>query len=265
MAYKDIMVSVDLGRDSMRRLRVALDLADRFQARVIGVASRDVAPAIVTGSPEVSYIDMLRVEAERAVAEAEKFFKEGAPESEFRGGFEPTSVFLARQARIADLVIVGRHCNADIAISMTASTSDLVMRAGRPLLVLPPDCDHLAAKNVVVAWRETREARRAVSDALPFLEAAEEVYVASLGDQRDEEGAKDIARMLEKRGICAHAIIRDATEGALADELIAVARDHGADLIVAGAYGHSRLREWILGGVTRALLQKSPISCLLTH
>ena len=121
----------------------------------------------------------------------------------------------------------------------------------------------------MVAWKDTREARRAVWDASPFLRMAEAVHVIAVVDAEELNaatvGVSDVVRHLERHGIKARAEVRTQREASPADELILVAEQRGADLIVAGAYGHARVREWVLGGVTRDLLTHCPKCCLLSH
>jgi nucleotide-binding universal stress UspA family protein len=144
-----------------------------------------------------------------------------------------------------------------------------MMAAGRPVLVVPPGTESLAAHHIVVGWKDTREARRAIWDALPFLKRAEAVHVTEVApDSELKEAARraaDIVAHLERHQVKASAEVRTRREASAADELILVAEQHAADLIVVGGYGHTRLREWIFGGVTRGLLTRSPMCCLFSH
>jgi nucleotide-binding universal stress UspA family protein len=145
------------------------------------------------------------------------------------------------------------------------------MRAGRPVLVVPPSVSALEGRRALVAWKDTREARRAVADALPLLAHAEEVLVveAVSGDaeERDQalRRAGDVAGLLARHGATARGEALEVRGRTVADELLLAAERHGADLVVAGGYGHARLREWAFGGVTRDLLARCPMCCLLSH
>jgi nucleotide-binding universal stress UspA family protein len=143
------------------------------------------------------------------------------------------------------------------------------MRAGRPLLVVPPGTGNLDTKHVTVAWKDTREARRAVWDALPFLKSAESVHVIEVAERDDLDAAvartADVVAYLARHEVNARAEARTKREKSVADELILVSEQVGADLIVSGGYGHARLREWAFGGVTSDLLEHSPKCCLLSH
>ena len=135
-------------------------------------------------------------------------------------------------------------------------------------LVVPPDVESLQAENVVVGWKEARESRWAVLDAMPFLLKASRVCVVECdetGQERTVPHVEDVSRYLERHGVKVVSRAPVHAVKSVADELVRVAKDEGADLIVAGAYGHSRLGEQIFGGVTRDLLSMSPICCLLSH
>ena len=128
---------------------------------------------------------------------------------------------------------------------------------------------HCGADHIVIGWKDTREARRAVQDAHPFLHEATRVTIVEiceLGEERAaQERTADVSRYLTRHRICGGPRIILHREGTGAPQLIRLAQDEGADLLVTGAYGHSRLGEWIFGGMTRDLLDTSPICCLMSH
>jgi nucleotide-binding universal stress UspA family protein len=143
------------------------------------------------------------------------------------------------------------------------------LRAGRPVLAVPNGVDSLKAERVVIAWKDTREARRALRDSLPLIREAVSVAVVEILDRGSEMPAhtpiNDVARYLARHRIAATVRQPEHATGSIAGELLRVARKIDADLIVTGGYGHSRLGEWIFGGVTQGLLAASPICCLLSH
>ena len=171
---------------------------------------------------------------------------------------------LARESRAADLLVVGRRPeNASSLPSRQADPGDVLMRAGRPVLVVPPGLSTLHAAHVVVAWKDSREARRTIADALPLLKRATSVLVLEIcettNDQDDSNGAvADVADYLSRHGVSASAETRPLREGSVSAELLLAAEQRGAELIVAGAYGHPRFQEWVFGGLTRALLAHFP-------
>ncbi len=147
--------------------------------------------------------------------------------------------------------------------------ANLVMQAGRPVLVVPSDAATFSADRVLVAWKDTREARRAVSDALPLLTKAKEVHVVAIPEPEGNDaatlaGADDVVNWLARHGVQAAAIARPDF-GGVGKSIERVADEIGADIIVAGAFGHSRFMEWLLGGVTRHLLRSAKACVLFSH
>jgi nucleotide-binding universal stress UspA family protein len=187
---------------------------------------------------------------------------------EWRPALELPYELVSREARAADLIIVGaRHTGGNM--QDLADPGVILLRAGRPVLVVPDTVAPLQLRRVVVALKDTRECRRAVRDALPFLQRAKEVLLVGIGEGEAESNAKrtlsDAAGYLLRHRVAAvHDVWRQA-RGPVAAELLRLVQDEGADLIVAGGYGHSRLGEWIFGGVTHELLVSSPVCCMLSH
>ncbi len=271
MTISSIMVSVDLGPAAADRIRLAAGLAKGFEATLTGVAARPVLTVMPVGDRlEVERVWAIeeRLAGEQIAAARALFAREAtaARDARWRSASMGPSTYLAAQARAADVVVVGRHGPADADPGpMGVLPGALLMEAGRPVLVAPPGVASLAARRIVVAWKNTREARRAVHDALPFLSRAEEVQVVAVGPGADREGAEDVAAFLAGRrvGVTTH-LLHEPEIGA-ADEILRFAEREEADLIVTGAYGHTRLREWAFGGVTRDLLTTSPLCCLMSH
>jgi nucleotide-binding universal stress UspA family protein len=136
------------------------------------------------------------------------------------------------------------------------------------VLIVPATADKPRLEAVLVAWKDTREARRAVADALPLLKRAAHVCVVEIADDADLRAAHvrldDVVAWLARHGVVAQPLAAN-TNPADADQLGTIAKEQGVDLIVAGGYGHSRLREWVMGGVTRSLLQGAQRCSLLSH
>jgi nucleotide-binding universal stress UspA family protein len=273
MPFTTMMVHVDVERDSEQRVQLALALADRFQATLIGVAGLAMPPAFAAGG---LVIYRQPTEHERRAARArlddmgERFRAQGQhlKQVEWRTALELPYELVSREARAADLIIVGaRHTRGNV--QDLADPGVILLRAGRPVLVVPDTIAPLRLRRVVVAWKDTRECRRAVRDAVAFLQQAEEVLLVGIDEGESDSAAKralsDVAGYLLRHGIAAtHEVWRQA-RGPVADELLRLVQDEKADLIVAGAYGHSRLGEWIFGGVTHELLTSSPVCCMLSH
>ena len=146
---------------------------------------------------------------------------------------------------------------------------EVLLNAGRPVLVVPDDLSACGGQRILVAWKDTREARHAVQGALAFLKAAENISLVEIAENVVERAAQqqleDVERYLARHGVKVSKKVVEEPKGSVSDQLMSVAKSEGADLIVAGAYGHSRLGEWIFGGVTHGLLKKSDICCFLAN
>ena len=178
--------------------------------------------------------------------------------------------FVAQEARSADLVITSANRGGAFIDPMWGlDSSELVMNLGRPMIVVPPEVDRLKLSSVLIGWKDTREARRAVVDALPLLKRVDNVTVVEIvEDDRGRTAAagrvSDVAAWLGRHQVNARPIVPPLC-GVAAELLARHASDMGADFIVAGAYAHTRLREWILGGVTNDLINSSTRCAMLSH
>jgi nucleotide-binding universal stress UspA family protein len=160
------------------------------------------------------------------------------------------------------LIVAARNVEGEPSETQ-AGAADLIMSAGVPVLAVPAGAQ-LDMKRIVIAWKNTREARRAVWDALPLLKRAEDVRVLRFASGPAPEMANVVER-LRLHKVPVEAEVRHSTESSVAQDLLAAAEAMQAGLIVAGAYGHSRLREWALGGVTQGLLRHSQTPVLFSH
>ncbi len=277
MSLKTLLVHVDGEASPDPRLALAVDLANQFDAMLLGVGAELYRSLYYGGEGYgTGYLiaaEMESVEADLKRAEAK--FRSAAEQvragSDWRARVEFPLTQVAAEARAADLVITGRSARRGTSDYNVAHPGALIMQTGRPVLVTPPEASALTVSSVVVAWKDTREGRRAVSDALPFLQRAETVHVVEICENKAAAPATavrlaDVANHLFRHGV--HATVdadlseRDATA---ADQLLDVAERRNADLIVAGAYGHSRFQEWVFGGFTRALLAQSARAVLFSH
>lgn len=143
------------------------------------------------------------------------------------------------------------------------------MGAGRPVLIVPDGQHHLRASIVVVAWKDSRESRRALDDAMPLLQRADDVIVHAVCRPEDADRMvfeiDDVVVNLKRHGVEARPLITSVAPEGVTGEIERVARLNNADLIVCGAYGHSRLREWAFGGVTHDLLHRPSCFVLMSH
>ena len=276
MTYKTVMVGLAIGQPNDSRLEVAAQLAERFGARVIGIAAAEFSPPLyfTEGEPAQRLIDQGWAAVKSRLKDLEGEFRAAmqnrAIEVEWRCGEDFPARFIVQQARACDIIVVGEAARGGPADPFVqVNPSDLVMQVGRPLLVVPETCDWLDLRSVLVAWKDTAEARRAVSDALPLLRKFTEVTIVEIiEDEADRVAAllrvKDVGAWLSRHGVVASELV-PAEKGNAAEQIERVASGVGAGLVVAGAYGHSRLSEWVFGGVTRHLLNQSDRCTLLSR
>lgn len=285
MAFKTLLVHLDNGKRVKARVAVAAALAKRFEAHLIGVAPTgwpaplvEEAPLLGVGMGLVTYQQAAATELhDRAQACVREFEAQaaGLGVNTIEGRVEAAYAedAMATAARYADLTLVTQpDPDQPLAGSSPRMAQEVLMRAGRPLLVLPyaGECDVPADARVLVAWNGSREAARALHDALPLMKTARSVEVVVFEAPQDvdlrhgELPGADIGLWLARHGLnvkVSHVPVKVAA----GEALLSHAADMGAQLIVAGGYGHSRLREAVLGGVTRTLLTSSPVPVLLSH
>jgi nucleotide-binding universal stress UspA family protein len=282
MSFKTVLVHVEGEPAPDPRLALAIDLANQFDAKLLGVgaelyrslyAGGDFYGGAGYGAGYLIAAEMESVEA--GLKRAEEKFRGAAGQvragSDWRARVQFPLTEIAAEARAADLVITSRNDRRGASDYNVAHPGALIMQTGRPVLVTPPGASELKVTSVVVAWKDTREGRRAVSDALPFLQRAKSVHVVEICENKAEAPATaarlaDVAHHLLRHGVQA-TVDADIAErdAAAADQLLDLAERREADLIVAGAYGHSRFQEWVFGGFTRALLAQSTRAVLFSH
>ena len=267
MDYKTVMVGLALDRRNDACLRVAGDLAERFGARIIGVAASDIRPPMyfADGDFAQKLFDEEAAAIERRLSELEAEFRAAverrATALEWRSARALPVPYLLQQARAADILVIGARQETLVDPSSAPDPSDLVMQAGRPLIVVPSTVEWLDLRSVLVAWKDVREARRGIFDALPILAAAREVTIAEIPEQDGRRAealahVADVAAWLHGHGITANTVVPEKA-GGVTGQLENIAANIGAGAVIAGAYGHSRLRQWVLSGVTRHLATES--------
>ena len=274
MSYKSILLNLNIDGPIEPIARVGVDLAKRFDARLIGFCAAD-APLPVTMAPEGAAIaaeiwEQSRNEIRRRLAGLNGEFDglvAGAVRTDWHGEIENPDHAVARRARTADIVVTSASQGASTGDSYRAvDPGSLVLRAGRPVLVAAQGAMDLPARRIVVSWKDTREARRAVADALPLMAMAEEVTIVAVDRNPDDwtrDSVKDVASFLAGHGIKARTEIIKTTDDE-SNRLVDFFASVNAELIVSGAYGHSRLREWVFGGVTRSLLDEVWLNRLMS-
>ena len=267
MDYKTVMVGLAMDRRNDACLRVAGDVAERFGARIIGVAASDIRPPMyfAEGDFAQKLFDEEVAAIERRLSELEAEFRASverrATAVEWRSARTLPVPYMLQQARAADILVIGARPETLVDPSAAADPSDLLMQAGRPLIVVPSTVEWLDLRSVLVAWKDVREARRAVFDALPILAAAKEVTIAEILEQDGRRAdalarVADVAAWLRGHGIAANTVVPEKA-GGVSGQLQNIAANVGAGAVIAGAYGHSRFREWVLSGVTRHFATES--------
>jgi nucleotide-binding universal stress UspA family protein len=264
MSIASLMVALDTGEAAARRVGIAAELAHRFEAALTGLAARtlpNLGPASDIAAAQVAY-DAERATLADELTQAEAIFRANVgPDIRigWRQAEERPEAFLVRQARGADLIVVGRDRPGAARGGLVPDPGAVLMEAGRPVLIVPPGVERLEAARIVVAWKDAPEARRAVSAALPFVGRADKVFVATAGGEARFQGAEEVSELLARHGAHVATNLLDAPGGEIADGVLSFARREEADLIVMGGYGHSRLRGWLFGGLTRDMLRTSPL------
>ena len=274
MSFKCLMVHIDLDRPNDTRIKIAGDLAERLGAGVIGITAGQELPFSYSEGYAVSpLIEQERKPLAARMQMAETHFRSvldgHAKFIEWRSAIADPTEYVAEQARAADIVLLGaaqREENFDPARELVPA--DLLVAAGRPVLIVPLKVEQLLAKSILIAWKDTREARRAVFDALPLLRLCERAIVVEIDEANDptatESSVNDVVVWLSRHGVKARGMIPPMLDSSAA-QLDQLATEESADLIIAGAYGHSRFREWVLGGTTRDLLMRMPRCVFLSH
>ncbi|WP_233805287.1 universal stress protein [Paraburkholderia sp. HP33-1] len=279
MSYKSILVHLDTSVPAHPRFEIALQLAHRFHARLTGLFSTYVPPRhafFVMAGTAVYYAEHERLRHERAGALERQFHAELARTKIDGQWIAPEGYandVVPQYARLTDLIVLGQTDPVDPeAFVAEQFVEHIVLSAGRPVLLVP-SAGSVAppGRHVLVAWDGSREATRAIHDALPFLAHAANVSllrVHSPSDQspRDRIPGADIALTIARHGVKID--VREVSVEAdtpVGDALLSQASNLGCDMIVMGAYAHSRLHEVVLGGATRTMLQSMTVPVLLSR
>lgn len=276
MSYKTILVHVDTGKRRRVRIDLACTLAERFGAHLVGMFAVPVQPVPVPPEAAPFVAEDIVRERHAAAEEAGREFLERvrsrglATRSDWYAAEGDGFAALVNYARDADLVIAGQPDPEGDGVPAGFS-HDLVMQAGRPVLYVPfagrfDDCGAKA----LVPWNFSREAARAMYDGLPFLGSARAVEVVTFDPEKlsrpiDSTAQPDLRAYLSRHDVNARMTEQPSGGIDIGSAILSRAADTGADLIVAGAYSHSRARELILGGATRELFKSMTVPTLMSH
>lgn len=281
MAFKDLLVHLDGSDQATVRLDYAAALAARHGAHLVGLHAVEGGlpyglTADMGGASLGLLLEELREAAEAGAARMRAAFEDrlrrDGLQGEWREAMAMPAEAVALHARYADLAVLGQPEPG----SATAAIYEMILEAvlftaGRPILMLPYAGRFTATPStVLVGWNASKEAARAVHEALPLMRGAAEVRVLAVNPRHGIGGhgdvpAADIALHLARHGVAATAQHAIAIEIRESDVLLNTAADLSAELLVMGAYGHSRLREMVLGGVTRGILARMTVPVLLSH
>lgn len=280
MTYKTILVHLaDVDR-APRLIEAAVSMADRMRAHLIGLSVMPpfvVVPAMDGTGVTVS-VDQHRDAYLPDIATLKSLFDKataGRPfQAEWReadAGFATAAGTIIEQSRTVDLVIAGQRDPAWRYADLLEEPERIAIECGRPVLLIPMHGQaKVPPKNVTIAWNARREAARAVFDAMPLLQLADSVNVIWINPEKEPEVAGDLpaaelCAMLARQGIKCVASQASAIGADVGHELLRQAQAFGSDLLVMGCYGHSRLREFILGGASKHIMQHAELPVLLSH
>lgn len=276
MSYKTILVHIDAGKRCLARVDVAISLAQQQDAHLValnaiapfklpGYVMAELGPEIIEAQRGVAANELARTEAEFN----QQASAAGLRNVEWRSAIDDPVDAMTLHARYADLVVVGQTDPSENLRVAADFPERLVLAAGRPVLILPYVGRFATiGKRILIAWKPSREATRAVTDAIPFLQRADNVHVMAMNPKAGEHGTvpgADIGLYLARHGVRVEVKMDYGAEVDVGNELLSRAADLGADLIVMGGYGHSRLNELVLGGATRTILESMTVPVLMSH
>ena len=281
MSYKSILVHMNDEHRAPALLQAGLNLAHMSSGHLVGLSV--MPPVIIVPDTEGSsgtVIEDHRDSYRPQVAHMRKMFNEACAAANVRGEwreldcqaenpFGDVAQVAIDQARGEDLVIASQANPAWKLTGYLDVAEPLILESGRPVLLMPRAARHGdLPKRILVAWNSSREATRAVFDAMPLLQAADQVLVGSVDQQQDNKRKMplaDICRALARQGVTCEALPPIKPEGGVGRTLLHTATAKQADMLVMGCYGHSRLREFLLGGATRYVMEHTQIPVLMSH
>jgi nucleotide-binding universal stress UspA family protein len=284
MGFKDILVALDTARPARGRVELAARLAERFDAHLIGLHTAlpadpphrrgyfDYFDASLLGPLYRDLAEKTRTEAETTRHLFEEIASRHGLSAEWRSAAGLPSATTALHGRYVDLIVLGQPDPDDTqAVLFRPMPEEVVLAVGRPILVVPYAGNwEEIGQRVLVGWDSSREATRAINDAMPLLAGAEAVTVLAVDPAGGPAGhgevpGADIALHLARHGVEATIEATVSAGIGAGNTLLSRASDLGADLLVMGAYGHSRVRELLLGGATRTILESMTLPILMAH
>ena len=270
MTLKDLMVHLDQGARTAARLDLAVAIARRRQARLVGVFGQRALPeqvGVVATWPSDEY-----VQAAAASKAAFALATAGLAQAEWqdinRGGDAALLSLLTAEARHADIMIMGQHDDSVASHVPPELAEQVIVNSGRPVLLVPYLGAYSAAfKRPLIAWNDSREAAHALNDALPLIEGCDEAVVLSLDTRYEqaEASCRAVARHLACHGIAAKSEVLVVEDVGIMDMLLNRVADHGADLLVMGAHGQIGFPFVSRGSGTRHILRSITVPVLMAN
>lgn len=289
MGIASVLAMIDGGTGSDSAVRTALAVGRAFNAYVeflhVEIEPESIIPVVAEGMPATTMSGLIegaremsaeRAKAAQAVTRAAvdgAGLTLGDPDDDpvagtfsvaWRRVLGSESSEGPRRARLFDLTVMARPSDEAL-LEGGSPLIDVLFESGRPVLMAPPTAPDAVGTTVAVAWRDTADAARAVAAANPFLREAGAVTLLTVQERDAETPLPDVGRYLRRHGVKPTSVALPEGSADTASRLLAAAGEAGADLMVMGAYGHSRLRELILGGVTRDVLKSAEIPVLMVH
>lgn len=280
MSIKDILLIVDTGQSAESRIEFATGLSKRIGARLTGIYARPYPFPYAAGFPDAALVGEIIIELERLDTEQQEkvknLFQTIVNKQDIVGDWrsvigDPVEA-AATSARYTDLIVTGQRDPEEVATSpWMASPEQVIVNSGRGVLIVPHAGTYSSEiKHILIAWNASREASRAVHESMPFLKSANRVTVALVNPQTSMAGhgadpGVDIATYLARHEVRVDLQRLWSGDTDPAAELLSCAFEIGADLMVAGCRGHSRLQDFLLGGTTRDLLRSMNLPILMAH
>jgi len=279
MAYRTILVHVDRTAPAETRIRLATRLALREDAHLIGTAMSGVPRFMYAGDPfdasgaiVADYLELATSRAGEALARFDAITSGmGLTSAERRNCRDDEYAALCQQARYADLVVLGQAIpGAGEGAQFSDLPQHIILHAGKPVLMVPYAGDFpTLGERPLIAWDGSLEAAHAVAGAIPLLRRSSKATLAVFGarighDAHGEDPGADIALFLARHGVKVE-VQRHPEPVDIGNAILSLAADISADLLVMGAYGHSRLREVMVGGATRTILESMTLPVLMAH
>jgi len=262
-----LLIHDDAGQEA--RLQVALDLTRRLEGHLTCLDVAVPPPALVDDAATAIvgvtlFADEISREADNRSRVQQRLIHEDIS-WDWADTVGRIAISLRRASRFADVIVVSRQLTDTSSPDMRAIAGDVIVKSGKPILVVPEDICGFDPGSAVIAWNGSASALAALRSAMPLLRQCRHVYITEVAGSEDPGDAEDAAIYLSRHGVRARVERADPGERTVADTLIAEVARHGADVLIAGGFGHSRFSEALFGGVTLDLLAQAPCPVLTAH